>query len=458
MNVALLSQPQRELRAYLQRVAGDGGTVETPGEASTFIRRLRSAGVLGSTVIAGVAGGVKAGTLYSIIGPDLDVTRGTVKNRVNRAGVLSEVASGVPATDFAGGVLRGTTVEPSAVNQIRNNTMQGAVVGVVGSGGALPTNWAIINVRGLAVEVVSIGSEIGVDYIDIRLNGTATSTGNAEIRLEGLSQIAASSGQTWNFSSYVKNIANVDASAFLGLVQRTNTTIFVTRTIVDNINTGALSRFNVSGSISDGTVAFVVPQVGATVNNGQSYDFTIRIGLPQMELGSVATSVIKTTGSAQPRNADVITKTGLGSVLPQTEGWVYAEVDYTNGGAVKRYLTISSENNSNNLVDVIFNASNALVCRTRQNSFNVGEITTGSLAFGRYKILYRFANNHFAMYANGQKIGEILSGSVSFPIPLQRIAFANANTTSDYPNDPIHSYAIGSGAITDAQAIQLTTL
>jgi hypothetical protein len=116
MNVALLSQPQRELRAYLQRVAGDGGTVETPGEASTFIRRLRSAGVLGSTVIAGVAGGVKAGTLYSIIGPDLDVTRGTVKNRVNRAGVLSEVASGVPATDYAGGALRGTTVEPSAVN------------------------------------------------------------------------------------------------------------------------------------------------------------------------------------------------------------------------------------------------------------------------------------------------------------------------------------------------------
>jgi hypothetical protein len=168
--------------------------------------------------------------------------------------------------------------------------------------------------------------------------------------------------------------------------------------------------------------------------------------------------LIKTTGSAQTRNADVITKTGLGSVLPQTEGWVYAEVGYTNGGAVKRYLTISSENNSNNLVDVIFNASNALVCRTRQNSLNVGEITTGSLAFGRYKILYRFANNHFAMYANGQKIGEILSGSVSFPIPLQRIAFANANTTSDYPNDPIHSYAIGSGAITDASAIQLTTL
>jgi PII-like signaling protein len=124
-----------QLYRYQDRVLGDGGTLETRDEASTFIRRLRSAGVLGSTVIAGVAGGVKAGTLYSIIGPDLDVTRGTVKNRVNRAGVLNQVASGVPATDFAGGVLRGTTVEPSAVNQIRNNTMQGAVVGSPGTWG-----------------------------------------------------------------------------------------------------------------------------------------------------------------------------------------------------------------------------------------------------------------------------------------------------------------------------------
>jgi hypothetical protein len=114
MNVALLSQPQRELRAYLQRVAGDGGTVETPGEASTFVRRLRSAGVLGSTVIAGVAGGVKAGTLYSIIGPDLDVTTGNGQESGEPCGGVSEVASGVPATDYAGGVLRGTTVEPIA--------------------------------------------------------------------------------------------------------------------------------------------------------------------------------------------------------------------------------------------------------------------------------------------------------------------------------------------------------
>jgi hypothetical protein len=50
-----------QLYRYQDRVLGDGGTLETRDEASTFIRRLRSAGVLGSTVIAGVAGGVQGG-------------------------------------------------------------------------------------------------------------------------------------------------------------------------------------------------------------------------------------------------------------------------------------------------------------------------------------------------------------------------------------------------------------
>jgi hypothetical protein len=233
------------------------------------------------------------------------------------------------------------------------------------------------------------------------------------------------------------------------VVNMGNGYFYVECTITPNTNISHVAYVRITTSADSSPVGGAV-----FTGTGESYI----VGAFQCEIGSVGTSRIFVSGSTQTRNADVITKTGLGSVLPQTEGWVYAEVDYTKGGAVKRYLTISSENNSNNLVDVIFNASNALVCRTRQNSFNVGEITTDSLTFGRYKILYRFANNHFAMYANGQKIGEILSGSVSFPIPLQRIAFANANTTSDYPNDPIHSYAIGSGAITDAQAIAMTTL
>jgi hypothetical protein len=458
MNVALLSQPQRELRAYLQRVAGDGGIVETPGEASTFVRRLRSAGVLGSTVIAGVAGGYKAGTLYSIIGPDLDVTRGTVKNRVNRAGVLSEVASGVPATDFAGGALRGTTVEPSSRNEIRNNTMQGAVVGVVGSGGSRPTNWAAVNPAGLSEEIVSSTVIDGIELLTVRFFGTANANALRTIYFDSQTGITASNGQTWTNSVYLSynDTTALPVNARLVMTERTVDGSFVKLVELNANVTSELVRFSQSRTLDGGgTVERVQVGVGFNVTNGNSYDFTVRIGLPQMELGSVATSVIKTTGSAQTRNADVITKTGLGSVLPQTGGWVYAEVDLRNFQLNGRIIGISDGSSANRIT--IFNTTlNRLRFIVTQGTNSQLAINSNALSTGKNKVILAFAPSYFAIYLNGALYNIQNSGNVP---TCPNIYLGSAeDSTGNFFNDPIHSYAIGSGAITDAQAIQLTTL
>jgi hypothetical protein len=458
MNVPLLSQPQRELRAYLQRVAGDGGTVETPGEASTFVRRLRSAGVLGSTVLAGVAGGVKAGTLYSIIGPDLDVTRGTVKNRVNRAGVLSEVASDVPATDFAGGVLRGTTVEPSAVNQIRNNTMQGAVVGVIGSGGARPTNWGSVNLAGLSEEIVSSTVIDGIEVLDVRFFGTANANALRTIYFDSTTGITASNGQTWTNSVYLSynETTALPINTRLVMTERTVEGSFVKLVELNADVSSELLRFSQSRTLDGGgTVGRVQVGVGFNVTNGQSYDFTIRIGLPQMELGSVATSVIKTTGSTQTRNADVITKTGLGSVLPQTEGWVYAEVDFRNFQLNGRIIGISDGSSANRIT--IFNTTlNRLRFIVTQGTNSQLAINSNALSTGKNKVILAFAPSYFAIYLNGALYNIQNSGNVP---TCPNIYLGSAeDSTGNFFNDPIHSYAIGSGSITDAQAQSLTSL
>jgi hypothetical protein len=446
-----------QLYRYQDRVLGDGGTLETRDEASTFIRRLRSAGVLGSTVIAGVAGGYKAGKLYSIIGPDLDVTRGTVKNRVNRAGVLSEVASGVPATDFAGGVLRGTTVEPSSRNEIRNNTMQGAVVGVVGSGGSRPTNW-LSNLRGLNEEILSISTINGVDIIDIRFTGTASATALVEIRNESNTQIVASNGQAWTYSSYfqVLNSPSAPNSYGIGMLEMTDVGAFVVQSNNALTDINQFSRRLFARTLSGGaTVARVRGEFVFGVTNGQSYDFTIRIGLPQMELSSVATSVIKTTGSAQTRNADVITKTGLGSVLPQTGGWVYAEVDLRNFQLNGRIIGISDGSSANRIT--IFNTTlNRLRFIVTQGTNSQLAINSNALSTGKNKVILAFAPSYFAIYLNGALYNIQNSGNVP---TCPNIYLGSAeDSTGNFFNDPIHSYAIGSGAITDAQAIQLTTL
>jgi hypothetical protein len=454
MNVALLSQPQRELRAYLQRVAGDGGTVETPGEASTFIRRLRSAGVLGSTVLAGVAGGVKAGTLYSIIGPDLDVTRGTVKNRVNRAGVLSEVASGVPATDYAGGALRGTTVEPSAVNlALRSEEFDNAY-------------WTPLELTVTPNTTVAPNGETTADTLTESANNAARAISSSS------SGISFTSGTVYTFSVFAK---------FNGRFCRLALPSGQFGVISANFDLQNGIAFNVSGTgarIVDFGNGWYRCSITSTATSSGSGVLTITMATTsggtgiyqgdgtsgifiwgaQLETGSVATSYIKTEGSTQTRNADVITKTGLGSVLPQTEGWVYLDINFRNLSILRRFLTISAGATSTDLIDLVFLADNTLFARTRQNNTNIGGVTSIAMSSGNKKILYTWQPNLFRLYSNGLLIGQVASGGVAFTSLLDKVTFANAGGSEGFPIDPIHSYAIGSGAITDASAIQLTTL
>jgi len=50
---------------------------------------------------------------------------------------------------------------------------------VAGTPGTLPTNWGVSAPAGLATSVVGLGTENGLPYVDLRINGTATGTGTA---------------------------------------------------------------------------------------------------------------------------------------------------------------------------------------------------------------------------------------------------------------------------------------
>ena len=72
----------------------------------------------------------------------------------------------------------------------------------------------------------------------------------------------------------------------------------------------ASQRSSVSMTMSDPTVAYARPMIYGSVNIGQAVDITFRIGAPQLELGTFATSVILPpvgAPAAQARAADVAT-------------------------------------------------------------------------------------------------------------------------------------------------------
>ena len=394
------------------------------------------------------------------------VVRSTVKRVLNSSGVLAEVAINTPAFEFnSDGTYRGLLVEPAATNQIRNNTMQGAVVGTPGT---LPTNWTE-SLGGLTREVVAIGSENGVDYIDIRLSGTASAT-FADIRFESPNVIVATPSQAWTSSFYVKQIASVlppvsyrnmvFSLAGGAFVAETGLTITPTATLVRSVFPATLN--------SGGTVTRTNSMIRAVIVSGQSYDFTIRIGLPQMEQSAVATSVIKTSGSTANRTADSVTLTGASSLIGQSEGTVFVEHQpILSTGTVGRQVIAISDNTSTNRVRLIYASFGSplryrLISTVTQGGSatyelsegNAGGLTTGNVE----KIAIAYKNADYATYRNGVAVVGTDTGSGTLTsIASSEIDLGQAQNDTLQLNGWIRSVALFPTRLSNAQLQALTT-
>jgi hypothetical protein len=468
MDTVLLSRPayvrraDAQFNAFRQKVLTDGGTLETPFETKRLLRKLAQEDVLDDVTIGLVAGAYKAGKWYSFKGSDMDVVRATSGTRVNRSGVLTTEGNNIVRADYDGGVLKGNNVEPSATNQIRNNTMQGAVVGVIGSGGVLPTNWNVGGSGGLAQEVVAIGSENGVDYIDVKFSGTSGGTAT-DFRFEASNTIVATPSQTWTSSFYAKVINETlpPVSYNNHVFSLTSGGGFISESTLVINPTGVLSRFPFTSALnSGGTTARTNSMVRFVLVNGVAYDFTIRIGLPQMEQSAVATSVIKTEGSTATRNADNISKTGISSEIGQTEGAVLVEVDLRElSNRTLINLSIDDANGTTRTQNrVALDFTGFPTFRYRVIDSNVEQCNiTGSVVAGVNKILAIYKTNEFRAYINGAQIG---STDTSGTIPSLGRAYIGQNivsTADTFFNDHIRSATLFDKAIPEATAIRLTT-
>ena len=257
-------------------------------------------------------------------------SRASTATYFDATGTLTTAASGAPRFDYDPSTLlpRGFLIEEQRVNSIRNNTMVGASAGVA------PTNWTQWNVtvNGVTIASSAAGTENGIAYIDVAVSGTCTLSGTAQTpAFESTTQIAATIGQTWTESvywtlvsgsladsSFSIRITETDAGG-TSLVSGDGTTIFPA---VGNLRS---ARYTHTRTLTNASTAFVVPRLRFGFVNGTTYSFTLRVGLPQMEQGAFATSVIPTSTVAVTRSADVASVNTLSPWYNQSEGTVYAE-------------------------------------------------------------------------------------------------------------------------------------
>jgi hypothetical protein len=358
-------------------------------------------------------------------------TRASSGTFVDSAGVIQTASTDVPRFDHnpTTGESLGLLVEEQRTNSIRNNTGVGAVAGTPGT---LPTNWSgTLTANGLTGSVTGTGTENGVNYIDFSVTGTTTAAGASLVQFD--SAIGATASQAWALSSY----ARIAAGSFpgsgvnLSLAIRENDSgsVFLRQSITSiSAATSQLARIALVVTTGAST-AFVLPCLRiATTSSPTAVSFTIRIGLPQLELGAFATSPIPTTTATVTRSADVCSISGsnFSAWYRQDEGTLYGDFNPKSGGGAFGFDdTTSNErirlgHNGTTTAQFVVVDGNTVQCglATPASSFPLS-------ATGRVAAAY--AVNDFALYANTIAATPDTSGTL--PIATQA-TIGNAQASS----------------------------
>jgi hypothetical protein len=339
----------------------------------------------------------------------------------------------------------GFLIEEARTNSIRNNTMQGAVAG---SPGTIPTNWqSASSATGITRNSVAVGTENGIPYVDLRYTGTASSSGTVQITTEQNTGVAALTAQVWTASYYLKHVG--------GTLPGNVSTIWVERDAggasVTTGNTPAITvtsaglatqRASVTRTLSGGaTVAFIQNRVEINVTNGAVVDFTLRIGLPQLELGAFATSPILTSGAAATRLADSasITGTNFSSIWNAVEGTVVVQArPVNNNSAVIRRFVESSDGTINNRY-VIGQATSLTESRylvvTSGSVVSALNVSTGG---SPYRVAAAYKADDFIQAANGTLSAADLGGALP-SVDRLLIGFGQGSLPAEYINGHIQS-------------------
>jgi hypothetical protein len=176
----------------------------------------------------------------------------------------------------------------------------------------------------------------------------------------------------------------------------------------------------------------------------------------QCEAGSYPTSYIPTTSASVTRNADVISKTGISSLIGQTEGTFFAEV--TLLGNTGNFNVINTENSVTNSITLHIENSQ-FRGYVYANSAVKNSILGGSAVVGNtYKLAYAYKSGDAALYVNGVQIG---SGTEAFAFSgtINNIELADPDTYFSYQEGiKFKAAALWKTRLTNTQLAALTTI
>jgi hypothetical protein len=267
--------------------------------------------------------------------------------------------------------------------------------------------------------------------------------------------------QTYTYSIFIKKgtsstieIRNVSNSPQSLVVYNIDTDTFTTEqnatgSSVDYGN----GWYRIAMTFEHLNTSTLLAQVRHTLEDGESmYVFG-----SQFENLSYATSYIPTNGATNTRLQDIATNSGNASLINSTEGVLYAEIAALADDGTNRIISLSENGNIGNRVNIFYTSgSNKVKFVVRVNNSNVfDDIITLSDIVAYNKIALKYKENDFAIWINGIKETEQLSGSTYSENTLDKLNFDQGSGSYPFYGNT-KALAVYKEALTDANLRCLT--
>jgi hypothetical protein len=214
--------------------------------------------------------------------------------------------------------------------------------------------------------------------------------------------------------------------------------------------------FQASGTLTGGQIFMSTNgTTGSYTGNGTS---GIYIWGAQLEVGTYPTSLIPTQAATVTRNADVISKTGISSLIGQTEGTMFAEVDITalQGATARTFIDIGS---SGNRVFVGFTslASNTIRLQIDSGGVIVVDYRAVVSSAGTIKVAAAYKNGNSALYVDGVAGTLVANGAISFTT-ISNLFLGQTLSSSAILGGGIKATALWKTRLTNDELATLTTI
>jgi hypothetical protein len=408
-----------------------------------------------------VPSGYKSGKIYAqkplTTDGQLTFTRASTATRVNASGLIESVASGVPRLDYQGSTCPKLLLEPQRTNLVLYSEQINTAPNVVESTTYTANAYTSPDGTQNAAQFTETTANDRHGFYQYSTVSSQAHTASIFTKQTGRRYIA-----------FTTDATGTQYTSFFDLQTKSVLTSGTGHTCsVQDYGNGWL-RLIVSFTASSGSRYFIW---GGSPNGTDFYytgssSFSQTFWGYQLEAGAYATSYIPTTSAAVTRLADAAYKTGISSLIGQTEGTLFVDFYYdlsnnTPNGSDKSVMTIrpTGGGTNNEIAIVYYGDESGTYGKTIQVFVSVGGAsqclikTPQNLTNGYYKVAFAYKQNDFALYVNGAQIGTDSSGSV----PTCSELYLNDPVRVASPTAPKQALLFKT-RLTNAQLAELTSL